>query len=147
MSNSGCFHKGQVPWNKGLKGCTGWSSTRFKPGTVPPNHRPVGYERKCAKDGYIYVKVAEGMRQYRLKQRLIWEQHYGPIPPSHVIVFLDNDLENFDLENLALVSRGELVKLNRHENFKAQPADIKKSLIAVVRLEQTAKKRKEHAAL
>ncbi len=139
--NSGCFSKGNVPWNKGKKGTTGWSSTRFKAGLVPPNHRPVGFERKCAKDGYIYVKVAEGIGQYRLKQRVIWEQHHGPIPPSHVVVFLDNNLENFDLENLALVSRGELAKLNKHEKWTHATPEIKRALIAVVRLEQTAKRK------
>lgn len=138
--NKGCFKNGNKPWNTGLKGVNGASNTTFKPGNTPPNRRPVGHERKCSKDGYWYVKVAEGLRQYRLKQRVIWEQHHGPIPPSHVIVFLDNNLDNFDIDNLALVSRGELAKLNKHEKWTTAPPEIKKALIAVVRLEQTAKR-------
>jgi HNH endonuclease len=141
MMNKGHFKAGNVPWNKGKKGTTGWSTTRFKAGAVPPNHRPVGSERKCATDGYIYVKVAEGIGQYRLKQRVIWEQHHGPIPPSNMVVFLDNNRENFDIENLALVSRGELAVLNKHDKWTHATPDIKRALIGVVRLEQSAKRK------
>lgn len=139
-ANNGQFKTGLIPWNKGKKGVTGFSETRFKTGSVPANRRPVGSERKCKKDGYVYVKVSEGIRQYKPKHRVIWEQYNGQIPPSHVIVFLDNNVENFDLENLALISRKELVKLNKHEKWTTAPPEIKKVLIAVVRLEQTAKR-------
>lgn len=140
-ANNGQFKTGLIPWNKGKKGVTGFSETRFKTGSVPANRRPVGSERKCKKDGYVYVKVSEGIRQYKPKHRVIWEQYNGQIPPSHVIVFLDNNVENFDLENLALISRKELIKLNKHEKWTSAPPEIKKALIAVVRLEQSAKGR------
>jgi hypothetical protein len=137
----GCFVKGNEPWNKGVKG---WNSekckaTAFKPGQKSTNVKPVGHER-TGKEGYTYVKIAEGIKQYRLKHRIIWEQQHGPIPQNHKIVFLDNDRTNIDIENLALVSNSVLATLNRHENFKQLSAELKKTMIAVIQLEQKARK-------
>jgi hypothetical protein len=134
------FLPGHNTWNKGKKGdgITGFSSTRFKPGNIPPKITPIGHERVIK--GYVQIKAPNG--KYMQKQRLIWEQHKGPIPSSHTVVFLDEDKTNFDITNLALVSRGELGKLNRHEKWSGQDVEIKKSLIALVRLELAAKGKK-----
>ena len=43
--NSGCFVKGNVPWNKGIKGYQpGGKSvlTRFKKGNIPHQTREIG---------------------------------------------------------------------------------------------------------
>jgi hypothetical protein len=34
-----------------------------------------------------------------LKQRLIYEQHYGPIPKDMIVEFKDRDKLNFDINN------------------------------------------------
>ena len=49
--------------------------TMFRKGNVPATHRPVGTET-LRSDGYIWVKVEEP-NKWRLKQRLLWEQHNG----------------------------------------------------------------------
>ena len=108
------YQNGHVPANKGIKG---WDSggkaaqTRFKPGNIPLNSRPVGSER-ITRDGYIEVKVEEP-RTWRLKHRLIWETSHGAIPSNHVVIFADGNPLNVSLENLLLVSRGELALLNK----------------------------------
>jgi len=139
--SNGQFAAGRIPHNKGKKGWTSEAckATAFKPGQKSANVKPVGHER-VGKDGYIQIKTADGFRQYRQKHRVIWEQHHGPIPPKHKIVFLDNNTLNFDIKNLELVRNSELATLNRHENFKKLPADLKKTMIAVVRLEQQTRK-------
>lgn len=108
----GYFKKGSTPWNKGLKGYMGANKTSFKKGTIPPQYRPVGSER-ITKDGYIEIKV-EDPNKWELKHRVIWEQHHGEIPKGHAIIFADGDKSNLDIDNLLLVSRKQLLFMNRN---------------------------------
>ena len=108
----GYFKKGSTPWNKGLKGYMGANKTSFKKGTIPPQYRPVGSER-ITKDGYIEIKV-EDPNKWELKHRVIWEQHNGEIPKGHAIIFADGDKSNLDIDNLLLVSRKQLLFMNRN---------------------------------
>lgn len=117
----GKFKKGQKPWNKGLKGITtGGAQTQFKKGNTPHNRVPIGTERIDVKDGYIYVKIQDGHLNKNWKQKhvLIWEQHNGRVPDGHVVLFGDGDKRNFSINNLLLVSKGQLLKLNQHSLIK-----------------------------
>ena len=109
------FKKGNSPWNKGMKGINfGGRATQFKPGNKPHNWVPLGSER-ITKDGYVQVKVQEGtfQKNWRGKHILIWEEHNGPVPPGHAVIFGDGDIRNFDPDNLILVSRKQLVRMNQ----------------------------------
>lgn len=136
--STGSFKKGHVPWNAGLKGVNGSSSTTFKKGNPGPNTRPVGSER-ITKDGYWIVKVAEP-RQWDTKHRLVWESVHGPIPKGSLVLFLSDDKLNVNIENLQMVTRGELAVLNRYEGYGKQTPEVRRALINVVRLEQAAKR-------
>ncbi|QJR82700.1 HNH endonuclease [Alteromonas pelagimontana] len=132
---TGHFKKGQESWNKGMKGLQiGGEETRFKKGSTPPNRKPIGSERICKKDGYIYIKVAERNphtghpTRYRLKQRYLWEQHHGPIPKGMTVAFRDNDKTNCDIENLMLISRAQLAMINRF-GLANSPAEMKDTTI------------------
>lgn len=105
------FKKGLIPWNKGLKGTGGWEPTQFKKGHIPGNYKPVGTERVNG-DGYADIKVADP-NKWKGKHVLIWETVNGPVPPGHVIIFGDSNNRNFELSNLILVSRKQLVRLNQ----------------------------------
>jgi len=138
-TNRGQFKQGSIPWNTGLKGVNGDNNSgRFKPGLIPPNHLPVGSVRYKA-DGYLDIKISEGNRKWRALNRVVWESHYGEIPANHVIMFLDSNPHNCDIENLRLISRGELALLNRYGDFKQQAPVIKQSMIALKRLEMRTK--------
>lgn len=139
--NKGRFKTGLAPWNKGVTGYTTTSTTKFKPGHEPATTKPIGYER-LSKNGIIEIKVAEGRKQFVSKNRIVYEQHHGPIPKGHAVIFIDGDVSNYAIENLALVSRRELAFLNRHEKIRQQPLSLRESIIAVVKLEQTAKDKK-----
>ena len=52
---------------------------------------------------------------WELKHRAVWEKEYGKIPNNHIIIFLDGDKLNCSIENLMLVSRSELLILNRNK--------------------------------
>lgn len=117
---TGRFEKGHVPANKGKPHPTvgRMAETQFKKGGLPPNTKPIGYER-ITKDGYIEVKVK--MRpsspscndNFILKHRLIWEEANGPIPKGYKVTFLDGNKQNCALENLALVTNAEHLQMTR----------------------------------
>jgi len=109
------FKNGSTPFNKGMKGVCPKGSEKgwFKKGTIPPNHREVGSERVTV-DGYTEVKVAEP-NKWKLKQRIIWEEHNGNIPKGYLVLFGDKNKLNFAPDNLILVSRAQLVTLNKNK--------------------------------
>ena len=116
----GKFKKNCTPWNKGLKGVrTGGKSTQFKKGQVPLTYRPVGSERVNV-DGYIEIKTADPST-WELKHRVVYEKHNGKIPKEHAVIFLDKNKLNFDIDNLALVSKKELLQLNRSNLINNDP--------------------------
>lgn len=119
----GYFKKGSTPWNKGLKGYMGANKTSFKKGTIPPQYRPVGSER-ITKDGYVEIKV-EDPNKWELKHRVIWEQHNGEIPKGYAIIFADGDKSNLDIDNLLLVSRKQLLFMNRN-NLRSENKEFTK---------------------
>ena len=146
---TGFFSKGHIPWNYETKGLTGANKGSFKKEHIPGNCRPLGSERICSKDGYILIKVAEWDHNFnrptrwKHKQVHVWEQENGPVPKDMVIIFRDGDKLNIEPDNLILVSRAELLRLNKH-GYKDAPAKLKPSILALVKLEVTTfKKMKE----
>lgn len=118
------FKKGMVTWNKGIKGYMGANKTSFKKGTIPPNTVEIGTETKD-RDGYVKVKV-EQPNFWKLKHRLIWENRFGSIPDKHAVIFINGDKDNFDLTNLALVHRRDLLYFNRHGKYPPEIIDAQK---------------------
>lgn len=105
------FKKGQVPWNKGMKGYKPSPETLWKKGNIPHTARPVGYER-INRDGHIEIKV-EGQRQMVYKHRWVWEQANGEIPKGMVVSFRNGIRTDCRIENLILLTRAELARLNQ----------------------------------
>lgn len=134
------FEKGQVPWNKGMTGLyTGKKNvTSYQSGVAHPRYKPVGTERRD-RDG-IKIKTLSG--RWVLKSRYIWEQHNGPIPKGHVVLFGDGNDDNHDIDNLILVSRAELMVMN-HEHLIKDNAGLTRlgKLIADVIIETNKKAR------
>ena len=137
--NNGCFKKEHIPFNKGKKRKE-WMSeerekmcekTQFKKGNVPKNKKPIGVERINV-DGYIEIKVAE-KRRWALKHRIVYEQAYGKIPKGYVVVFADGNKLNLELDNLILVSRNELCRMNQNKLFTSDK-ELTKSGLALVKL-------------
>ena len=108
------FEKGHVPHNKGKKGIGGWEPTQFKKGHVSANWVPIGSER-VNRDGYVDIKITDGKLQknWKGKHILIWEAANGPVPKGHAVIFGDRNKRNFELDNLILVSRKQLLRLNK----------------------------------
>ena len=134
----GYFKKGSTPWNKGLKGYMGANKTSFKKGTIPPNQVPIGTE-SITKGGYIKVKVGEP-NKWKLKQRYIYEQHYGEIPKDYNVIFADRNIQNFDINNLILVSKAEMLILNNNKLI-FEDKELTKVGVNIAKVIDKAKKR------
>lgn len=115
IPNSGCYRKGEIPWNKG-KGMSDEirekvKGTWFKKGQIPQNHRPVGSTR-IDRDGYKLIKIAEP-NKWRVYSRYIYEKTHGiKLKDDEAIIFADGDKSNFDIDNLVKVNRANLLYLN-----------------------------------
>lgn len=110
------FKPGHATWNKGTRYVAGGRSaeTRFKPGTRPHTWRPIGSER-VSKEGYLQRKIADTgctRRDYVGVHHLVWRLHGLEVPAGHALVFRDGDKRNFDINNLELISRRELMSRN-----------------------------------
>ena len=92
-----------------------------------------------------HVKVDEihpwsGRRgRMKAKRLVVWERTNGPVPAGFCVVHLDGDVMNCELDNLVLVSRGELARLNQM-GWTSLPADrgTRLAAVATARLKQAA---------
>lgn len=142
---TGRFEKGHIPNSKGQKmskeqyeKC---KPTMFKKGHIPKNHREIGSER-ITKDGYIEIKIKEP-NLWVLKHRLIYEKYYGEIPAGYFVIFGDGDKLNCDINNLILVSRSELLLMNRNKLIKKDSSLTKTGLNIAKLLDTINKKKRE----
>ena len=118
IPNSGCYRKGDVPWNKGREMSDETKEkvkkTWFKKGQIPKNHRPLGSTR-IDKGGYKLIKIAEP-NKWALYHRCLYEEKHGEkLKKNEAVIFADGDKTNFDLDNLVKVSRANLLYLNNNK--------------------------------
>ena len=145
---TGRFEKGREPFNKGRKGqcAPGCEKSWFKKGGFSPNRVPIGTER-VARDGYLEVKYRDGhgVRNWRAKHLFVWEAEHGPVPKGHVVIFADGDKANIALDNLILIDRGVLARLNQ-SNLPRGSKEITEASVLVAKLHNAtaeAKRRKK----
>lgn len=167
------FNPGDVPFSKGRKreewmskeGIENMTKTQFKKGSIPHNHKKLGNER-ITKDGYIEIKVndfhgVKSKKNYQLKQRIVWEQHYGPIPKKMNVAFKEGSSKTeFTIDDLYLESNDEnmlrnsfcddsIVKRFLGIKDEKQVEFIKKKLPEIIELKRNqiklTKKIKDHA--
>jgi hypothetical protein len=130
------FRPGMTPWNAGKKGWTAGgrsAETRFKPGArlgrAAQLWQPIGSER-MTKDGYRERKVTDtGVTRvdYVGLHRLLWEEHHGPVPAGHIVVFSNGDKTDIRIDNLECISRIENMRRNSVHR-------LPKELVEVVQL-------------
>lgn len=143
---TGHFPKGHQPPNKGKKISADqyekMKATMFKKGQIPHNKKPVGSTRLNV-EGYIEIKVAEP-NKYVLEQRYVWEQAHGPIPKDHVLLHRNGVKHDNRLENLMLLSRSELIRLNQSQLY-SDNQEINEVAINLAKLSSLIGQRKKRS--
>lgn len=116
-------------------------ATTFKKGNHPQTYVPVGTE-VIDGGGYRKRKVADPNR-WQFVHRMVWEQHFGPIPAGHVVAFRDGDKANRAPENLVLLSRAENAVRNRHLIQLAETPEQHRAVIALAKLKTEISRREK----
>lgn len=116
------FKPGHKTWNTGIQGSTGLHencrATQFKPGQKPHTWVPVGSYRINTSKGIPRLeqktndKPGPNHVRWIPVARLVWEQHHGPVPPKHIVVFADSKqattvLEEITVDKLICISRAQ----------------------------------------
>jgi hypothetical protein len=112
-SSGNKFKKGNVPWNKGMKGFRPSVGTEFKGDLIGSKHPSWKGGIQIISNDVVYVWTGPNQRARR--SRKIYEDNFGPIPKGYVIYHVDGDSHNDDPKNLIAISRAELLKRNRNE--------------------------------
>jgi hypothetical protein len=145
-TNTGRFKKGDAPVNKGTKGLMKENKTSFKKGNAPHNTKVVGSITKIQdKNGYWYmrIKIAEP-NKWQMLHAYIWEHKYGKIPKGSCVIFKDKNPLNLRLDNLMLVSRNELVRLN--QKYPAIDKSLKEVALQVIKIQHEVTKNLKEGA-
>jgi hypothetical protein len=113
------FKKNQPAHNKGKSGKP--NKTSFKVGHKPANAMhdgAISIKHKQGDKSYKYLRISR--KKWVLLHRHIWEQANGPIPPAHIVTFIDGDSMNCELSNLRLISRSQQVLENQNNAKKTE---------------------------
>lgn len=114
---------------------------RYKNGHLMWGYKEIGSER-VNPSGYIEIKVNEEPKAWKSKHKVIWEQKHGAIPEGHVVIFADKNTRNFDIDNLILVSRKQLIRLNQNQLIK-EDAELTKTGVIIADIIQKIHDRKK----
>lgn len=143
--NNGCFKKGSIPANKGTKGLMKANKTSFIFGNRPMQTKKVGSisTRKDNKGNvYMHIKIAEP-NKWQMIHVYIYEHKHGKIPKGHCVIFKDKNTLNTRLDNLMLVSRDELARLN--QKYAYIDERLKETALQVIKISKEIKKRVANA--
>lgn len=141
--NTGRFQKGSIPVNKGTKGLTKANKTSFGVGNLPANTKKVGsISTRKDKNGslYMHIKIAEP-RKWQMLHVYIWEQKHGKIPKGHCVIFKDKNTLNTRLDNLMLISRDELVRLN--QKYTHIDGSLKQTALLAIKISKEIRKKEK----
>lgn len=133
----------------------------IRPETYNPNEfrknnkrAPVNKERntqfgvlvKTAKRIYNSTyNCADGTKPiWEYKHRQIWEQHYGPIPKDHIVIFLDGNKKNCDISNLQCIPRSIHGPMCLN-NFYNHSKEITQAGIEILQTEKLIKEEYDNA--
>ncbi len=110
---------------------------QFKKGHVPANYKPVGSER-IDEDGYVLVKVQDTgtwPERWKHKGKIMWEKYHNQeVPKGYAVIFADQNKLNFAKENLVLISKKELLDMNRKNRFSCD-SEITKTNLNISKLD------------
>ena len=113
--NSGSFQKGNMPWNKNLKGIHLSPDSEFKSGRREKHYVPIGtvtIRSDCSGNQRRWIKTIDGWFQFA---NVLYTQKHGPIPGGSVVHHKDRDTLNDSLDNLIVMTRSQHLEEHRSE--------------------------------
>lgn len=143
---TGHFVKGQASHNKGKKMSPEVyekaKGTMYKVGNRPHNTNEVGEIVKTS-DGYYKIKVAEP-NVWEFCHIKAWKEKNGEIPKGMMVCFKDGNKENWNAENLMLITKSENAVMNQLK-LRFDRAEATESGLLVAKLYcEVQKRRKEN---
>ena len=85
---------------------------------------------RTGRRGYVKIKNAAG--KWVNKHTFLYEQANGKVPKGYIVIFLDGSKDNFSLDNLAVVTKNEQLRLSKLELRFNDPA-LTQTGIAIVK--------------
>lgn len=112
------FYKGMTPYNKGKRLSEEViykvKKTWFVKGHEPVNSKYDGHiSVRKDKRGVLYKFIRIEKGKYVPLHRKVWQDHFGVIPKSHVVVFKDGNTMDCSIGNLECISKKEHLKRNQ----------------------------------
>ena len=116
----------------------------YKIGKGREKYNPCPLLTEKIKDGYVIIKKSNdavpAKNNWITKHRYLWEQANGKAPKGCIVIFLDGDKNNFSLDNLAVVTKEEQIRLTKSELRFTDPA-LTQTGIAIVKHKSLIAKR------
>lgn len=110
------------------------ADTMFKPGHQSHNRVEVGSIRTDV-DGYVKIKIAEP-NKWQQMQRYIMEQEIGrKLTKNEVVILLDGNKQNMSIDNLMLITKPELCRINQNHRITDNP-ELTKTGIYIEKLKE-----------
>ena len=124
------FKKGHVPWSKGKKLPTHPNSRKylFQKGHRPHNTKEDGTISIRDINGKPYQFIRISLNNWKLYHRHIWENQHGPIPEGMHCSFKDGNTMNCEIENLELITRGEMMNRNTISQY---PLELQQTIRSI----------------
>lgn len=104
-------------------------------GTIPSKRKdslPVGTERTYV-DGRTWVKVSDNPALWQYKHIVIWTKANGEVPAGCKVIFADGNINNFEIDNLVLVTLREFFYMGR-KRLRHDDTDLTKTAVVLTKL-------------
>lgn len=137
----GRFYKGQPGLSHGGGYHQNTRATQFKKGHITHNKLPVGSLIKTT-DGYWKEKTADPDTWVYCHYKE-WEKHNGPRDTKKSIYFIDGNRDNYQIENLAELTKRQVCMLNQKDFKNFNSREELESALLICELSAAAHKRKE----
>lgn len=124
---------GYQPHNKGKKRSE-WMTedqiekikkTQFKKGRKPDHAVEIGsiiIRMNQYKKSYKWIKISK--KEWIPLHHKIWQDTYGDIPDQYVVKFKDGNSMNVVIENLEIITKSELVEINRDSKYPMELREL-----------------------